>query len=200
MACFKIGQSTAISSKFAGAETSTDRGKNVNLFTYPILQSHLLLLMKTNIGISDKNRKEVSAILSQLLGDEHVLYTKTRNAHWNVVGSDFHAMHLFFEEQYGKLEEFIDEIAERIRSLANAAPGSMKEMLAQARLKEMPGALHSSADFIKALLQDHEQIIRQIREDAPRCEKLDDDGTNDFLVGLMESHEKMAWMLRSSLA
>lgn len=156
--------------------------------------------MKTNIGIPEKNRKEVSAILGRLLADEHVLYLKTRNAHWNVVGTDFHAMHLFFEEQYGKLETFIDDIAERIRSLAFPAPGSMKEMLAQARLKELPGGVHPSGDFLKVLLQDHEQIIRQIREDVPSCEKLEDEGTNDFLVGLMESHEKMAWMIRSCLA
>lgn len=156
--------------------------------------------MKTNIGISDKNRKEVSTLLGKLLADEFVLYTKTRNAHWNVVGPDFHAMHLFFEDQYGKLEGFIDDIAERIRSLANPALGSMKELLAATRLKEEKGELKSSAEFLKLLLQDHEQIIRQIREDAPRCEELGDDGSNDFLVGLLEEHEKMAWMLRSCLS
>lgn len=156
--------------------------------------------MKTNIGISDKNRKEVASLLSKLLADEYLLYTKTRNAHWNVVGPDFHAMHVFFEEQYGKLEEFVDDIAERIRSLSNPAPGSLKEFLSASRLKEEKGELQSSAAFLKLLLQDHEQVIRQIREDVPRCEELGDDGTNDFLVGLLEEHEKMAWMLRSSLA
>lgn len=157
--------------------------------------------MKTslNTGIPDKARKEIAGILAKLLADEHVLYLKTRNAHWNVVGIDFHAMHLFFESQYGQIEENIDEIAERIRSLGHVSPGSLGEMLKLARLREIPGDRHKSAEFIKALLADHEQIIRQLRDDAPKCAKLGDDGTNDFLVGLMEEHEKMAWMLRASL-
>jgi len=156
--------------------------------------------MKTNIGISDKSRKEVVSILSKLLADEYVLYTKTRNAHWNVSGPDFHAMHLFFESQYDQVDESIDEIAERIKSLGHDAPGSLATMLKLTRLKETTGESASSQSLIKGLLADHEAIIRQLRDDAPKCAKLGDDGTNDFLVGLMEEHEKMAWMLRASLS
>ncbi len=156
--------------------------------------------MKTNIGITDKSRKDIAGILAKLLADEYVLYTKSRNAHWNVTGPDFHAMHKFFEEQYDQIEESIDEIAERIRALGHAAPGSLAEMSQLTRLKEMPGTSHGSGKFAAALLADHEQIIRQLRDDAPKCAKLGDDGSNDFLVGLMEEHEKMAWMLRASLS
>lgn len=53
--------------------------------------------MKVNLGISEDNLDKVTKTLSQLLADEFVLYTKTRNAHWNIVGPDFHSMHLFFE-------------------------------------------------------------------------------------------------------
>ena len=53
--------------------------------------------MKTNIGINEADRKTVADQLAKLLADEFVLYTKTRNAHWNVEGADFHTMHLFFE-------------------------------------------------------------------------------------------------------
>lgn len=156
--------------------------------------------MKTNIGIPDKSRKEVAAILSTLLADEHVLYMKTRNAHWNVNGPDFHAMHLFFETLYKLLEEKIDEVAERIRSLNHDALGSFAEILKLTNLKEMGGAGHDSASFMEALLADHESIIRSLREDEAKATKLGDDGTSDFLVGLMEEHEKMAWMLRASLS
>lgn len=155
--------------------------------------------MKTNIGIPDKARKTVAGILSRLLADEYVLYTKTRNAHWNVTGSDFHAMHLFFESQYNAVDESVDEIAERIRSLGHEAPGSLAEMLKLTQLKELAGGSRDSKAFLGALLADHEAIIRSLREDAPRVAKLGDDGTNDFLVGLMEEHEKTAWMLRASL-
>lgn len=155
--------------------------------------------MKTNIGIPDKARKEVANLLSKLLADEFVLLTKTRNAHWNVEGPDFHAMHGFFEGQYEQLDESLDEIAERIRALGHEAPGSLGEMLKLASLQEMPGAKAKSAAFVAALLADHEAIIRSLRAAAPKAASLGDDGTNDFLVGLMEEHEKMAWMLRATV-
>ena len=61
--------------------------------------------MNTNIGIADKNRKAVTVELTKLLADEFLLYTKTRNAHWNIDGKDFHSVHIFFESQYEQLEK-----------------------------------------------------------------------------------------------
>lgn len=55
--------------------------------------------MKPNIGISQEHLAEVSQILSHILADEFVLYTKTRNAHWNLKGPEFHSMHIMFESQ-----------------------------------------------------------------------------------------------------
>lgn len=51
--------------------------------------------MKPNIGITAENLEKGSHALNAILADEFVLYTKTRNAHWNVEGPDFHSMHLF---------------------------------------------------------------------------------------------------------
>ena len=64
--------------------------------------------MKANIGISDKNSKEVASVLNKILADEYLLYTKTRNYHWNIEGSNFMEMHLFFESQYNTIDEAID--------------------------------------------------------------------------------------------
>jgi len=75
--------------------------------------------MKTKIGIAPNKTEEIAESLSILLADEFILYTKTRNAHWNVEGSDFHSMHLFFESQYGEIEANIDDIAERIRQIGH---------------------------------------------------------------------------------
>jgi starvation-inducible DNA-binding protein len=107
-------------------------------------------------------------------------------------------MHLFFESQYKQIQEFIDQIAERIRSLGHVAPGSMAELLKLTRLKELPGATSESPGFIAALLADQESIVRSLRESIDRADKLDDIGTSDFLTGLMEDHEQMAWMLRAT--
>lgn len=156
--------------------------------------------MKANIGISDKNRQEVANILFGLLADEFVLYTKTRNAHWNVEGIDFHDKHKFFEAQYEQLEDFVDDVAERIRSLGHYAPATMKSFLELTHLTEKRISGNTSKNFIKDLLGDHESIIILLRENINKiADKFGDVGTSDFLTGLMEEHEKVAWMMRAHL-
>ncbi|MGH7152208.1 MAG: Dps family protein, partial [Planctomycetota bacterium] len=95
--------------------------------------------MKPNLGLSDSQRSDVVGILTTLLADEYVLYTKTRNYHWNVVGHQFHDLHKFFEEQYEALDEVVDDVAERARSLGGPSAGTLKEFLGATRLKESPG-------------------------------------------------------------
>lgn len=157
--------------------------------------------MSMNIGLTDTQRAGVNQILSTLLADEHVLYLKTRNYHWNVTGPQFNDLHKFFEGQYDQIEETIDDIAERIRALGGHAPATMAEFLNLARIKEAPGEKPNARSMLMNLSADHETIIRNLRTDLVSCgEKYGDAGTNDFLTGLMESHEKMAWMLRAFVA
>ncbi|MBN8853951.1 MAG: DNA starvation/stationary phase protection protein [Sphingobacteriales bacterium 50-39] len=156
--------------------------------------------MKTNIGISQQNLQAVAAELSKLLADEFVLYTKTRNAHWNVEGPDFHTMHIFFEQQYEALDETMDSVAERIRQLGHFAPATLQSFLSLTHLTEKLGEENDSQGFLKELLVDHENIIIYCRENINRfANEYGDLGTSDFITGLMEEHEKMAWMLRAHL-
>ncbi|MBN9380735.1 MAG: DNA starvation/stationary phase protection protein [Chitinophagaceae bacterium] len=156
--------------------------------------------MNTNIGISQQNLQAVAAALSKLLADEFVLYTKTRNAHWNVEGPDFHSMHIFFEQQYNALDETMDSVAERIRQLGHFAPATLKSFLSLTHLTEVSREKNDSMGFIKELVVDHENIIIYIRENINRmANEYGDAGTSDFITGLMEEHEKMAWMLRAHL-
>jgi starvation-inducible DNA-binding protein len=154
----------------------------------------------TTIGITEEDRKAVSIELSKLLADEYVLYTKTRNAHWNVEGTDFHSMHLFFEAQYNQLDETMDSVAERIRTLGHYAPATLKSFLQLTHLSEYSERKNDSLGFIKELLADHESIIEFIRGNINTFgSEYNDMGTSDFITGLMEEHEKMAWMLRAHL-
>ena len=156
--------------------------------------------METAIGIKPENLAEVAHSLNMLLADEHVLYIKTRNAHWNVEGPDFHAQHKFFEEQYGQVEEIIDDVAERIRSLGHYAEATMQGFLKLTHLTEQTREKNDSSGFMKTLLEDHETIIIYLRENINRyANEWHDQGTSDFITGLMEVHEKMAWMLRAHL-
>lgn len=156
--------------------------------------------MQPNIGIKPDNLGAVSRILSTFLADEFLLYTKTRNAHWNVEGPDFHDKHKFFEAQYEQLDEIMDEVAERIRSLGHYAPGTLKQFLELTQLTELSRSKNDSQGFIRELLSDHENIIIFLRENIDKiANEYKDAGTSDFITGLMEIHEKMAWMLRAHL-
>jgi len=157
--------------------------------------------MKPTIGIPDKDIAEVAMLLNTLLADEYILYTKTRNAHWNVAGSNFIELHRFFKNQYESLDEIIDEVAERVRSLGHFALGSLKDFLSVTHMLEDNHNFGKHKELIQILVDDHETIIRIIRNDIiPISDKYKDLGTADFVTGIMEQHEKMAWMLRSFLA
>jgi starvation-inducible DNA-binding protein len=149
------------------------------------------------LGLAASSRDAVLSILDKTLADESVLLTKTRNFHWNVTGFHFSAMHAFFETQYDELAGIVDEVAERSRALGGRAMGSMKEFLAAARLKESTARGLKEDPMVAELLADHESLIRSLRRDVDESARLGDQGTADFLTGLMERHEKMAWMLRS---
>lgn len=153
-----------------------------------------------HIGLNQAQRDGVVEILNRLLADEYVLYTKTRNFHWNVTGPRFYDLHKFFETQYGALAGTIDEVAERARSLGGIAPGSLGEFLKLTRLKEQEGGRLGDDAMIAALLADHESIIGNLRQEVVTAQDTyGDAGTADFLTGLLEEHEKTAWMLRAHL-
>lgn len=156
--------------------------------------------MTPNIGLNEQDQAGVVQILNDLLSDEFVLYTKTRNYHWNVVGPQFNDLHKFFETQYEELNAVVDDVAERARTLGGHALGTLVEFSQHARLGEHPGEYPEARRMLANLLEDHESIIRTLRSDLERvADSHHDIGTNDFLTGLMERHEKMAWMLRSYL-
>jgi starvation-inducible DNA-binding protein len=156
--------------------------------------------MTPKLGIKPADCQALVRLLNRLLADEYLLYVKTRNYHWNVTGMQFNDLHKFFEAQYEAIEGFVDDVAERARTLGGRANGSLTEFLRDARLKEQPGQLPAAPKMIANLLADHETLVRQLRKDVETADKKHEDaGTADFLTGLMEHHEKMAWMLRAFL-
>ncbi len=155
---------------------------------------------KPSIGLTDDQRVGVCEILNGRLADEYVLYTKTRKYHWNVTGLEFSQLHAFFETQYDILEEAIDEIAERVRQLGFMAIGTLDEFKTLSKIKEKPGHNPGAVEMIRDLLHDHETVITQLRQDIDTtADKYHDMGTSDFLTAQLETHEKMAWMLRAHL-
>lgn len=156
--------------------------------------------MKADIGLVPEKSQLAAERLNTILADEFVLYTKTRNYHWNVEGSNFMEMHKFYETLYSELEEVIDEIAERIRSIGHYSQGRLKDFIELTNLLE-PDYTNDQKSQLQNLLEDHETIIRYLRRDIPVFDdEYNDIGNSDFLTGLLKSHEKWAWFIRSYLS
>lgn len=155
--------------------------------------------MKANIGISKDHLQEVAEKLNMLLADEFVLYTKTRNYHWNVESMNFSELHEFYEGQYTELAEVIDALAERVRKIGHYSLGRLEDYLKITNLVEQETTSKPKTQ-LQNLLDDHETIIRELRQLIPSLEdKYKDTGSADYLTGLLQEHEEMAWMIRSHL-
>ncbi|WP_047244862.1 Dps family protein [Maribacter thermophilus] len=157
--------------------------------------------MKTpNIGISAENRQAIADQLAKILADEFVLYSKTLNFHWNIEGPDFHTVHTYLETLYNEQQEIVDTVAEKIRALGHYVPATLKMYSELTHLTEKTKGKNDSQSIFAELLADHESIIIFLREEIkPISDKWQAEGISDYITGLMEQHEKTAWMLRSHL-
>ena len=156
--------------------------------------------MKPLIGLTDEARTKVGQILNLLLADETVLCTTTRDYHWNVTGPEFASLHRQFGEQCELVAKWIDEVAERARALGVGARGNLADLAKSARTAAVPGVKLSTELMLTELLSLHEELIVRLRTDSATCTtRFKDVGTADFLTGLMEKHEKAAWMFRAQL-
>lgn len=152
-----------------------------------------------NIGISEKDRKAIADGLSKLLADTYTLYLTTHNFHWNVTGPMFNTLHAMFMTQYTELWNAVDPIAERIRSLGHAAPGSYGQFGALASIKDAPATPPKALDMVRILVTGHEAVARTARSIFPLADKAGDEPTADLLTQRLTVHEQTAWMLRSLL-
>ena len=151
-----------------------------------------------DIGINANHREKIARGLSALLADSYTLYLMTHNFHWNVTGPDFNSLHLMFMGQYTEQWNALDIIAERIRALGHPAPGTYKEFVKLASIKEVEGVPKAN-DMIRHLVAAQEATARTARKLFPVVEAANDQPTADVLTQRLDVHEKTAWMLRSLL-
>jgi starvation-inducible DNA-binding protein len=145
--------------------------------------------MIPEIGIPEEQVQSITKNLASILTSEFELYIKTLHAHWNVVDRSFYGLHKMFGKQYEEIYGIVDSVAERIRSLGELADVSGKYTASPNKL---------SGDIIPELLESHEVLITELREYIKEINQTEDFGTANFLTGIMEQHEKIAWMLRAS--
>ncbi|QJR80495.1 DNA starvation/stationary phase protection protein [Alteromonas pelagimontana] len=155
-------------------------------------------MSKIDIGISEGDRNEIAEGLKKLLADSYTLYLQTHNFHWNVTGSQFRELHLMFEEHYTELAEAVDDIAERIRTLGVAAPGTYKAFVELSSIEEVDGVPEAS-EMVRLLTHGHEQVVKTSRLVLKTAQQADDESTAALVSDRMRVHEKTAWMLRALL-
>lgn len=156
-----------------------------------------MVMIKPNIGISDKNLDSITDILTKVLSDEMILYVMTRKFHWNVSGESFMELHKLFQAQYEQMEESIDQVAERINQLGGNTIGTMKEFLEQSTIEEHPGVYPAKQAMITELLINNEIMTRLLRKSIDECtNKYKDAVSADLLTTILGQHETVAWILR----
>jgi starvation-inducible DNA-binding protein len=151
-----------------------------------------------DIGIKASDREKIVQGLSSLLADSYTLYLMTHNFHWNVTGPQFNSLHQMFMTQYTEQWNALDLIAERIRALGYPAPGTYKEFVKLASIKEVEG-VPKAEEMLRLLVAAQEATARTARKLFPVVDAANDQPTADLLTQRMEVHEKTAWMLRSVL-
>jgi starvation-inducible DNA-binding protein len=136
--------------------------------------------------------------LRKVFADTYAIYLKTQNYHWNVTGHHFASLHAMFEAQYEELAEAVDGLAERLRILGEFAPGTFEEIQSLSSIKS--GKPGQSADLlIGDLLAGHGEVIRRIADLITISSDAGDEGTVGLLSERLSSHEKIAWILKSTL-
>lgn len=153
-------------------------------------------MVSIDIGIKEDDRIKIAEGLKRLLADTYTLYLQSHNFHWNVTGPQFRELHLMFEEHYTELATAVDDVAERIRTLGVAAPGTYKSFAELSSIKEVEG-VPSANDMVDILTQGHQQVVKTCREVLKTAQEADDESTVALVSDRMRIHEKTAWMLRA---
>jgi len=149
-----------------------------------------------DIGIKEQDRLNIAQHLKHLLADSYTLYLQTHNFHWNVTGPMFNQLHLMFEEHYNELAIAVDDIAERIRSLDVAAPGTYRAFFELSSIKEVDGVPNADT-MINLLTKGHEQVVKTCRTALAIAQDAGDESSAALISDRMRVHEKTAWMLRA---
>ncbi len=107
----------------------------------------------TRIDLSPDVRGPMIALLNQQLAGTFDLYSQTKQAHWNVKGAQFYALHELFDNLAAELEGYVDLIAERATALGGLAQGTARQAAANSRLAEFPTDVTDSMPMVEALAE-----------------------------------------------
>jgi starvation-inducible DNA-binding protein len=157
--------------------------------------------MKTATPATTKTKvtSPVVAALNLLLADSYALMALSHQAHWNVEGPGFFALHKAFEEHYENLFHAIDDIAERVRSLDAYSLGGLRAFTKEAGIEDFPQGAVPARDFVAGLVIAHEKTLNDAVAMRDAAGDANDLETQDLAIDRITWHQKATWMLRSYL-
>ena len=137
--------------------------------------------------------------LNLYLVNLNVLYRKVQNYHWNVVGKGFFTIHAKLEEFYDKINEQVDDVAERILSIGARPYGTLKDYLELTTIKEAENKEISVHDVLVSVKADFESMLTLVKEIKVTADDENDYGTSAMLDEYISEYEKNLWMLNAYL-
>jgi starvation-inducible DNA-binding protein len=154
---------------------------------------------KTHIDIPADKREPVIALLNQQLVDTLDLYTQVKQAHWNVKGPHFIALHELFDTLAEESEDYIDDLAERVTALGGVALGTAREVAKKSRLPEISLGGLPGIEAVKALVERYALVAASSRKSIETAGSLGDADTSDLFTGISRGLDKSLWFLEAHL-
>lgn len=153
----------------------------------------------THIDLPKDTRAKLISLLNQQLADTSDLYSQTKQAHWNIKGMDFIALHKLFDELAENLEEATDEIAERITALGGFALGTVRMAAGASCIPEFPSDLKDSRAYMEALVERYGNYAQTTRAAIEASASAGDQSTADLFTEISRSVDKHLWFLEAHL-
>ena len=155
---------------------------------------------KTRLDIPDNTRKAMIALLNARLVDAIDLRLAVKQAHWNVKGSNFIALHLLFDDIQGRIDGFVDDIAERATALGGMAGGTSKVVAATTTLEPYPTDISAEKEHLKAVADRLAAFAKQARAAIDAADEANEKDTADLFTGISRAIDKDLWLVESHLA
>lgn len=156
-------------------------------------------LHNSKIDIGKATRESVVEILNQRLADAVDLKSQAKQAHWNVKGMNFIALHELFDRVATELDVHIDDIAERITTLGGTALGTVRVAAQTSSLSEYPHEITDGAAHVDALSSALADFGKKVRDDIDRADEFGDKDTADLFTGISRSVDKLLWFVEAHI-
>jgi len=153
----------------------------------------------TRIDLSAKTRTRVSALLNARLADAIDLQLQAKQAHWNVKGPSFIALHELFDTLADELDGHVDEMAERITALGGIAEGTLQAVAGRTRLDAYPLEIADGRAHLDALAAAYARAAKAVRKAIDEAAKAGDADTSDLFTGVSRGLDKGLWLLEAHL-